>query len=449
MSIEKNLDILNELDKHSDYVKGKINRGIEENRKGLFRLRFRELPDGDIKVKQINHEFKFGAPLFVLDQLESGEKNELYKKRFLDICNYAIIPLYWKDLEPERGNFRFASDSEFIWRRPPLDTVFEFCKANGLRTKGHCLVYNSFNPYWISGLTNREINIAIEDKMKAISERYGNGFLDMDVINEMYSVYKNCYMGSGNGARDLAVTEETDHPEKMFGLAKKYFPYTKLFWNEGIEETFGRIVYKGERSTYYMMLKEQLEKGTPIEGIGIQYHMFMTDGTADLNGVAFCNPLRLFDALDCYGKFGLPIHISEISVPAYGQSEEEEQLQAEIVKRIYALFFSQKNVESIVWWNLADGMAYGNEGIYRAGLLGNDLSEKPAYKAVRSLIKQEWNTEAVLPVGEVSEFVGFYGDYEISYTSNGNQISKTVRLYKENTGYDNRTMNPKEILIGD
>ncbi len=445
----KNEAILNELDKHSAYVSGKIQRGIEENRKGLFRLRFTETPDSEVKINQVNHEFKFGMPLFVFDQLDSDEKNALYKTRFLDIFNYAVMPLYWMDLEPERGKYRYTADSPFIWRRPPLDLLFDFCKENNIRTKGHCLAYNSFNPDWIKGLSNRELNMAMEERMASLSERYGSDFLDMDVINEMFTIYNNCYKGSNNGMRDLAIAMEPKHTDKMFRMAKRYFPYTTLYWNEGVDETFGRASYKGPRSMYYMMLDESLKRGIPIEGIGIQYHMYMTDGTANPNGIAFCNPLRLMDALDCYSDFKLPISISEISITTVGDDEEAELIQAEVAKKIYSIFFSQKYVDSMVWWNLADGMAYGGEGRFKAGLLNNDLSIKPSYQALMDLIHNEWHTELSTAVEDVTEFIGFYGDYDISYTVGGRPVTQRVKLYKENTGYDNRTMNPREIVVGE
>ncbi len=447
--------LVDELDKHSAYTAGKIERGIEENRKGLFNLRLVDaqghtVPCERVHIRQIGHEFKFGAPLFVIDQLETDEKNVRYKERFKSLFNYAVVPLYHKDIETEPGKYRFSKDSEFIWRRPPLDTVTEFCRENDIRMKAHCLVYNSFNPRWYADISYRDINISIEEYMSAISARYKKDFWDMDVINEMFIIYKNCYVG--NGARDLPVTDERDHIAKMFTWAKQYFPYTKLFWNEGPFETFGGGNYKGPRSIYYMMLREQLEKGVPIEGIGIQYHLTPTVGTSYGNIDAYrgvCNPLRLFDALECYSDFRLPISISEISVPSYSNDPECELLQAEVTKRLYQLFFSQKQVDSLVWWNFCDRMAFGEENVYHSGLLRNDLSEKPAFGVVDELIHRTWHTELETRQTEEApiEFIGFYGDYEVTFTQGGKEYAKKVRLYRENAGYNNRHLAPREIKI--
>ncbi len=451
--LKKNLRLLEELDKHSTYVNAKVARGIEENRKGLFRIKIRN-KDGseaectNVRARQVSHEFKFGAPLFVLGQLDDEEQNKLYEERFKEICNYAVVPIYWKDLEPERGKFRYDESSSFIWRRPPLDRIFDFCRKNNIRTKAHCLAYNSFNPDWIKDLTLRELNIAMEERMQSLAERYSKELEDLDVMNEMFNVYKNCYKGCGNGMRDLALVDDADYISKMFIKAKQYFPHSVLMWNEGVEETFGRRNYKGPRSTYYMMLREQLEKGVPVEGIGIQYHLFMTDGTDFENDAVLCNPLRLLDAIERYSDFRLPIQISEVSVPANADTAEAEALQAEIVKRLYPLFFSQKYMEGISWWNIADGMAYGDEGQHKAGLMHRDLSPKPAFKVISDLIHKEWCTDVTFDnFKTVAEFTGFYGEYEISFVNAGKEYTKKVRLHKENTGYNNKTLLPRETVI--
>lgn len=447
--------LIEEFDKHYDYTNAKIERGIEENRKGLFKIQILDsngnpIECNNVVINQCSHEFKFGAPLFIIDQLDSDEKNEKYKEAFKKIFNYAVIPMYHKDVETEPGVYRFEEDSPFIWRRPPIDKVVNFCRENEIRMKAHCLVYNSFNPEWFQNMSNREINIDIDEYMAAISKRYSKDVLDMDVINEMFTIYKNCYVG--NGCRDLPITDETDHVPKMYEWAKKYFPYTRLFWNEGSFETFGNDNYKGPRSIYYMMLNEQLKKNVPIEGIGMQYHLYATVGTDDddIEGYcALCNPLRLMDALECYSDFKLPIHISEISVPSYSNDKENEELQAELTKRIYSLFFSSKNVDSLVWWNMCDNMAFKEESVFHTGILREDLSPKPVFDTLDELINHTWHTElnAATKSDGTLEFTGFYGDYDISFSYNGVEYMKKVSLTKENTGLDNRLIAPRVVAI--
>ena len=432
--------VLKVYDNFSDYVNGKIERGIEENRKGPFSLAFideqgKPLENVKVSVKQISHEFNFGCNLFYLNHCATQELNEEYKTKFKKIFNYGVVPLYWDTLEPTPGQPRFDLNSEKIHRRPAVDEAVNFCKENDIRMKGHCLVYNSFQPAWRSD-DGRELKIQIEKRLKAIGERYSEDFHDVDVINEMYRIYKSCY--KGNGCRDMDITDEPDHEKWAFEISKKHFPYSRLFWNEGMYESLGETQYSGFRGYYYMTLKDHINRGVPIEGIGIQYHANCEKATAFQQLRHVCNPLRLIDAMERYGDFNLPIHISEISIPSFGYDAHDEELQAKLTKRLFKLWFSCKHVNSIVWWNLSDKSAFGEENKYHSGLLREDLSEKPAYKVVDQLINQEWNTSFNTIVNGRLNFSGFYGDYLIEAECDGKKVSQKLRLCHDTTGYDNR-----------
>lgn len=445
MENKKHLEhILNTFEKFSYCVDSKIERDIEENRKGNFVIKFQK-QDGSaakgvkVKVRQLSHEFKFGATLFYLDQFPDEARKKAYREKFLKLFNYAVLPLYWDTLEPVEGEPRFAEDAPFVSRRPPLDTMVRFCHENNLRMKGHCLAYNSFQPDWISDC-NRTLKIQFDKRVKAIADRYADEFEDLDVINEMISIYKNCY--KGNGMRNLQLTDDRNYEKSSFDAAKRAFPHSRLFWNEGMEETFGNA-YRGYRSFYYMTVEKYLREGVPIEGLGMQYHMY-NRGAYDS-----ANPLRLLDALDLYGEFGLPIHISEVSVPSYGSDPEALAMQAEITKRLFKLWFSRKHCESIVWWNIADGTAYGDENEFCAGIIDNNCCEKPVYHELDQLINHEWHTEFETESDGELRFAGFYGEYEITVTDGETSRTEKVRLTKDTTGFDNRLCDfrSKTIMI--
>ncbi len=444
-------EVIKKYDSFDYYVKDKIERDTEQNRKGQFALTFvdgegNKLDGVKVKVKQKSHEFRFGGTTFYLGGYDDAKMNEKFEKKFKNVFNYAVIPLYWDTLEPEKGKPRFEEGCVHIDRRPPLDTAVKFCKDNGMRMKGHCLVYNSFQPDWIPE-DNRELKLLIEKRVKAIAERYADDFEDMDVINEMMFIYKNAY--PGYASRNLQITDEEDHEKWAFELAKRYFPNTRLFWNEGGYESFSTPYYKGHRSFYYMALKDNIAKGAPIEGIGMQYHCYASPETCDKELETIANPLRLFDVFDKYGEFGLPISISEITVPSWSNDAHDEELQGELVKRLYTLWFSQKPVSSIVWWNLADGSAYKSENKLFGGLIRRDCTPKPAYKAIDELINKKWHTETSAVVDKRFNFRGFYGDYEVEASCGKLKAKTDLRLWSDNTGFDNRLCDfrTKQIIL--
>lgn len=436
IEIKKYADVIKVFDEESFYTQGRIERDIENNRKGGFVLAFRDkdgkaVSDLKVKIRQKGHEFRIGCSSFLLDEFDEEYKNKAYREKFAALFNYAVVPLYWDTLEPTKGKPRFGYDSEKVWRRPAVDRVVDFCRENGIGMKGHCLMYHSFNPDWIPE-NHRELKMAVDKRLREIGERYGNDFLDVDVINELYSKYRNLY-GYPWKIRNFPITDDKDHVEWCFSEAKKYFPFSTLHWNEGCYEVFGES-YVGEKSFYYMMLEKYLSKGVPIEAIGMQFHAFADN--AKYASMIY-NPTRAIDIFDTYSRFDLPIHLSEVSIPSYNNNEEGEYIQKEMCERMMSLWFSRRNVEAVVWWNLVDGTAYGDENQFHAGLLRNDLSEKPAYTAIKDLFTKRWHTELTQSSDSDGRirFCGFYGDYELEIHTDNGIIRKDLSLCRDNTGY--------------
>jgi len=432
---EKFKSMIDHFDRHSFYTEGRIQRDIENNRKGAFVLEIVDenmnpVTDAKVSIKQISHEFKFGCSLFLLDELGSDSRNEQYKELFKKVFNYGVVPLYWDTLEPEKGNPRFDVNSKRIYRRPPVDLIKQFCVENNIRTKGHCLMYHSFNPDWIPE-NHRELKMAVDKRLREIGERYGDFFEDVDVLNELHRKYK-CLYGEAEKIRNYPIIDDKNHVNWCFDEAKKYFPFSTLFWNEGCFETFGNA-YEGDKSYYYLMLKRYINEGVPIEGIGMQFHAFAEEDDLKL----VYNPLRQLDVFDLYSEFNLPIHLSEVSIPSYSNEPEGEYVQAELVKRLVSLWFSQKNIESVVWWNLVDKTAYEGENQFHAGLIRNDMTPKPAYTELDNLINKVWHTELSAECTDKNtvSFNGFYGDYEVEVICGGKKTVQKVSLLKDNTGY--------------
>ena len=150
----------------------------------------------------------------------------------------------------------------------------------------------------------------------------------------------------------------------------------------------------------------------------------------------------MVEALDIYDQFDLPIHISEITIPCYtGKIAENEQIQAEITKIWYETWFATRNMKSIVWWNMVDGYAaYAplgseeGENRYGGGLVRFDMSKKPSYEVLDTLINREWKTnKEVLTEENKITFRGFYGEYEIQVETASGKKKQTVLLHKDGT----------------
>lgn len=425
--------ILKSFIENKELLEKRNAEGIEKYRKGDFTLKFESAGKKKITVKQRKHKFLFGSTAFMLRSFENSEKERIYKEQFVKLFNQAVVPFYWSDLEPQEGNVRFSKDSENIYRRPAPDLVLDFCKEYNIEPKGHCLVWNSHVPQWLQEYSQEQRKEILERRFKEISEKYASAIPSFDIVNESASNYNY-------GRKELF--EKYD--EFGLELGGKYFSNNIKILNETNKAIWESYWTSGKYMPFNMQLKEFFAKGLPIDEIGLQYHVFVRAENLSnkLNTNKFLDAQNMLDVLDLTSSYGLPIHISEVTIPSYwGGNETNEQIQAELTEILYKTWFATEKMKSIVWWNMVDGYAaYAplgtgeGENYYGGGLLHFDLSEKPAYKVLNRLINQEWNTsfEKTIENQELS-FRGFYGEYEITvdgktYNVNLNENGKEVVL---------------------
>lgn len=432
----KLLDLFYQHDKDIDK---KIADGIEKNRKGNAKIKLIDengtpLKNAKIRVKQKNHEFRFGANIFMLDQLETEEKNTEYKKRFAELFNMATLPFYWNTLEPTQGKPRYDADSEVIYRRPPIDACIEFCEKHDIEPREHALAYDHFFPKWLENATDEEVKKAFEKRCAEISERYADKIRTIEVTNEMLW--------------DTGATKFYNNPEFVlwcFKTAEKYFPNNQLCINEYSWAAW--LDHCRTTDNYYAYTEANMLKGARIDAIGMQFHIFLkAEEEYDLCKRLLV-PDNLYRHMDLYSRLGKPLQITEVTVPAYSWEAEDEEIQAEIIGKLYSIWFSHPNVEQIIYWNLADGYAHledpnpekikqsqGNmelgENYYHGGLLRFDMTPKPSYMKLKELIQTVWHTEGEFMSDENGkvDFRGFYGDYDIEIEADGKTIRKTISL---------------------
>ena len=407
----------------------RIRDGIEQNRKGNFVLKFpKEYGGKKVQVKLKNHKFRFGANLFMLDEfIDDEKKNGIYREKFKDVFNLATLPFYWNSTEPEEGKTRYHKDSERMYRRPAIDLCMEYCLENGIEPREHSLCYTYAYPEWLVGKTFEEVKPYLERRMQEISTRYADKIPTIEVTNEMF--WEQCKF------------EFYFKPEEWFlwcyDMAEKYFPNNILAVNDGVTG------HEVDRDKYYDYVKKALADGCRMDMMGLQFHMFFFKEQYFEKTRFFYNLPELFKLLDRYASLGLPLEITEITIPAYYDDPEKEEEQADILEKLYSLWFSHPAMDKIIYWNTVEGYAYGaepgdmtqGENYYRGGLLRFDMSEKPAFKRLKKLIKEIWTTNETVTVDEngSASFRGFYGDYEITvdgktYTVNLDENDKEVML---------------------
>lgn len=437
-------NILKPFEENRAYMEDRVSSGIEANRKGHVTLSFKNESGEPVsgvhaEVKQLSHDFRFGANCFMIDELETAEKNAEYQKKFAELFNMATLPFYWCHLEPVQGSPRFEKNSPKVYRRPAPDLCLEFCDRYGIEPKLHCLTYDQWTPLWVPEDT-QSVKKYLDKRFRGIGERYADKIRCMEVINETLC-------GKTRNADDRHSTRFFDEPdivEWSFEHARKYLPANELVINEATGFIWGEA-FKYNRGAYYMQIERALNQGASIDAIGMQFHMFFRAEEEEKATRAFYDPRILYAVMDRYADFGLPMQVTEITIPAYSKLPEDEELQAEIIRSLYSIWFSHPNMDTLTYWNVADGyaafapqgdMSYG-ENYFHGALLRYDMTPKPAYHALKKLIHETWRTNLSVDSHAADElhFKGFYGAYEVAATSGGKTVKRKIHIEK---GAENR-----------
>ena len=358
-----------------------------------------------VTVKQVSHEFLFGCTEFSVipyaNGMLQGSERELAGEisgLFLDIFNYTTLPFYWGWYEPVRGNpntERFKIASKWLIER-------------GVALKGHPLCWHTATAPWLLEMSNRDI-LAVQ--LNRIRRDVANftGIVDIwDVINEVvimpiFDKYDNGITRICNELGRIRLVKE------VFAAAKKTNPDAVLLINDF--ET---------SESYEILIEGCLEAGVPIDAIGIQSHMHQ----------GYWGVEKTHRVLERYSRFNLPLHFTENTlvsghimpshivdlndyvVDEWPSTPEGLERQAAELETHYRTLFADPHIESITWWGFTDG------GWLKApsGLVTKDGKVKPAYEALRRLVKDEWWTKpAELVTDETGTIVvsGFKGKYEI------------------------------------
>lgn len=160
------------------------------------------------------------------------------------------------------------------------------------------------------------------------------------------------------------------------------------------------------RHPYFMQIEKSLLNGASIDKLGFQYHIF-TGSTARtqeeydqsiLEDVWKTDPTLSIKSAEVFGSLGLPMEVTEVTFPTLGDTEEDEDLQAELLRNLYSVWFSIPQIETVVYWNTVDGYAYEtpasdpnqgywNENACRGGLFHHDLTPKNPRLCLRSSLQ--------------------------------------------------------------
>lgn len=359
----------------------------------------RPLADTPVHVEQVRHAFGFGCTGFGTDREDEG-----YQRHFLDLFDTATLPFYWGRYEPVRG--RTALE-------PTLATARWFAER-GVRLKGHPLVWHTVKAPWVDALPLAEAERELRARIRREVADFAGLVDTWDAINEVVIMprFTNEPDGVPNAISRLAGLKGR---VEMVRLA------VDEARSQGTEPTL--VLNDFDLGPEYeQLIEEVLAAGVRIDAIGLQSHMHQ----------GFRGEEQLAGICERFARFGLPLHWTETTlvsgdlmpadvedlndhvVAEWPSTPEGEERQAEEIVRHYRTLVAHPAVESITYWGLGDrGQWLGAP----AGLLRADGTAKPAYDALRDLVRGEWFAAPASPrtdaQGRVRVGGGWAGRYAL------------------------------------
>ena len=300
---------------------------------------------------------------------------------------------------------------------------------SGIEPKAHCIAYDAWKPAWLENADSDTMRQAYIRRMEQLAARYDGAIPTWEVTNELLF---QCNEWSS------AMLAEPDYTAWCYETANRFFPKSRLMINDASCNIWN--VFNHSHSAYYMKIENLLMKGARIDAIGMQYHMFNRRENEAKETAIYYNPRRLYDVMDYYARLGRPLQITELTIPAYSNDPEDEEIQAELIKNVYSMWFSHEAMEGIIYWNVVDGYAAfapqgdmtAGENYYYGGLVRYDFTPKPAYRMIQNLFGNVWrtNAEAVTRDNGRVDVKGFYGEYDVEIAANGRAITVPMHLCK-------------------
>jgi hypothetical protein len=340
--------------------------------------------DAEVEIVQAGHDFLFGCNLFAFRRFGDEKKNALYERRFRDLFNLAVVPVYWSVLEKNRGRPEFEA----------TDVAVRWCRDHHIQVRLHPLLWSDTLPRWFEDLGAEDALEAARLHVRQVIERYREPVDFWDVLQRP--------------AAPLPLGPATIDPAEALRWSAEAKPRGRLLIGGGPAEALADAA------------RNVRAAGARLDGVcaAAQQH----EGAWTLD--------QLRKTLDTAARADVPVYVSEVAILG---GPEDEAGQAEAVRNFYTAAFAHPRVAGITWWDLSDRFALKNAP---AGLLRPDLAPKPAYRALDRLINRAWQTDAAGRTDRDGRVMvrAFLGPYRVTVRDGKRKTTAEVHLSRDGPG---------------
>lgn len=287
--------------------------------------------------------------------ISNAEQQDLIRQNFNSITAE-------NDMKPQPTE---PAEGKFDWRR--ADRIADFCRANNIPLRGHCLMWHNQIGRWMyqdangKPVSKEELFRRMKAHIQAIVTRYKDIVYCWDVVNEAITddpraevPYRQSQLYKIAGDEFIA---------KAFEYAREADPKALLFYNDYNECDSVKSCRIAD------MVAKMKANGVPIDGIGMQGH-YNIYGPSEAEMDA---------ALDRFKKVVKHIHVTELDIRVNremggalqfsrdgGQvTDSVDQALADQYARVFRVLRKYADVvDNVTFWNLSDRDSWLGERNY-------------------------------------------------------------------------------------
>jgi endo-1,4-beta-xylanase len=308
-----------------------------------------KLPDGGLQSKVRRPNFKLGTAVSL---------NFFSDPVYAEI-NAGGEVAYWtpenafkpSEIQPIEGVFNFAE----------IDSLAELAKRHGIELRGHTLIYSKSLPKWMEDLPTateadiRRVQEVLEAHVTAaVTHGKSLGIKVYDVVNEAVAGFGNNAHVDTDNVFYRALGEK--YIDIVFWAARRADPEAKLYLND-----FGLETHKQREDQEFGIAERMINRGTPIDGIGVQGHVQQLPRDK-------IKPEVLQAMAKRAQALGLELAITELDITGDDADDQRDQYAS-----TFKTALQLANCTSITTWGLHDGV--GSTSTYKNNQLnpGNAL----------------------------------------------------------------------------
>jgi endo-1,4-beta-xylanase len=236
------------------------------------------------------------------------------------------------------------------------DRLLAFCDQHKIAMRGHCLIWNEWNPAWVKNMSASERRVFFDSYIDEVVGRYQGKLQSWDIVNEPFWPGHHAPGGFRMGPWYDAFGP--DYVRRAYERAAMVDRTTKFVLNEAQTERddeLGLAVRRG----LLKLVADLKNAGVRLDVVGLQGH---------LQPQYPHDPTRFEEFLHALADLGVDIYITEFDVCDDIFPDDAEARDAAVAKTAQQFLqttLRHPAVKALITWELADNYSF-YRGIFRA-----------------------------------------------------------------------------------